>query len=254
MTLKCRVTGDPTPKVKWMKNRWRYSWEADDDNEKYMIHEDGEKYVIREDGTLVISSTTEQDGGIYECVASSDMGSTKSRKARAVITAASQLILAERPESQNVSIGTNVTFSCRALSNPRPNIRWFRDGQSIPLSDRISFEDEGALLRILAVKESDAGKYECYLRSIDHMVHFFADLNVVDFTAPRLLFKPRDMEAEPDATVEVPCRAEGIPKPMIQWKKDGSTLEGNRIKITRGGSLLIFNVSPQDSGRYVRLK
>lgn len=255
MTLRCRVTGDPTPKIKWMKNNWRYSWEAEEDKEeKYVIHEDGEKYVIREDGTLVISGTTEQDSGTYECVASSDMGSTKSRKARAVITAASRLVLAERPESRNVSTGTDVTFSCRALGNPRPDIRWFRDGRPIPLGDRISLENDGTLLRILAVKESDAGKYECYLRSIDHMVHLFADLNVTDFTAPRLLFRPQDMEAEPDATVEVPCRAEGIPKPVIQWKKDGSALEGSRIKITRGGSLLIFNVTPQDSGRYVKIK
>lgn len=250
------MTGDPIPKIKWMKNRWRYSSEADDDDsEKYVIHEDGEKYVIREDGTLVISGTTEQDSGMYECVAISDMGSTKSRKARAVITAASRLILAERPESQNVSAGSNVTFPCRALGSPRPDIRWFRDGRSIPLGDRISLENDGTLLRILAVKETDAGKYECYLRSIDHMVHLFADLNVVDpFAAPRLLFRPRDVEAEPAATVEVPCRAEGIPKPVIQWKKDGSALEGNRVKITRAGSLLIFDVTPQDSGRYVKLE
>ncbi|XP_012541547.2 peroxidasin homolog [Monomorium pharaonis] len=252
MTLTCRVTGDPTPKIKWMKNKWRYSWEInDDDNEKYVIHEDGEKYVIREDGTLVISGTTEQDSGMYECVASSDMGSTKSRRARAVITATSRLILAERPESRNVSTGTNVTFSCRALSNPKPDVRWFRDGRSISFGERISLENDGTSLRIIAVKETDAGKYECYLKSIDHMVHLFADLNVVDLTAaPRLLFRPRDMEAESDATVEIPCRAEGIPKPLIQWKKDGSALEGNRFKIMRGGSLVIFNVTPQDSGRY----
>ncbi|KYN12827.1 PREDICTED: peroxidasin homolog [Trachymyrmex cornetzi] len=249
ITLTCRVTGDPTPKIKWMKNT-RYSWEADDDEEKYVIREDGEKYVIREDGTLVISGTTEQDGGMYECVASSDMGSAKSRKARAVITAASQLILAERPESQNVTAGTNVTFSCRALDNPRPDTRWFKDGRSIPFNDRISLANDGTLLHILAVKETDAGKYECYLRSTDHTVHLFADLNVVDLTAPRLLFRPQDIEVEPNAIVEVPCRAEGIPKPVIQWKKDGSALEGNRVKITRGGSLLIFNVTPQDSGRY----
>ncbi|XP_011629559.1 peroxidasin [Pogonomyrmex barbatus] len=250
MTLTCRVTGDPMPKIKWMKNRYEYSWEVDDDSEKYVIHEDGEKYVIRKDGTLVITGTTEQDSGMYECVASSDMGSTKSRKARAVITAASRLILAERPESQNASVGTNVTFSCRALGNPKPDVRWFRDGRTIPFGDRISLENDGTLLRIIAVKETDTGKYECYLRSIDHMVHLFADLKVVDFTAPRLLFRPQDMEAEPDATVEMPCRAEGTPKPEIQWKKDGSTLESNRVKITRGGSLLIFNVTLQDSGRY----
>ncbi|XP_029163989.1 peroxidasin homolog [Nylanderia fulva] len=251
MTLKCRVTGDPTPKIKWMKDKWRYSDADDDDSGKYVIHEDGEKYVIREDGTLVVTDMTEQDSGTYECVASSDMGSTKSRKARAVITATSHLIFAERPESQNVTVGANVTFSCRALSKPRPNISWLRDNQSIPFSDRISLTNDNTLLRILAVKESDAGRYQCHLRNVDRTwMDLFADLRVTDFTAPRLIYKPQDMEAELDATVEVPCRAEGRPKPIIQWKKDGSAVDGNRIKVTRGGSLLIFNVIPQDTGRY----
>lgn len=258
MTLTCRVTGDPTPKVKWMKNT-RWYLEIDDDNstatlrrQKYEIHEDGEKYVIREDGSLVVTDMTEEDSGVYECVASSDMGSTKSRKARAVITAASRLVFAEKPKSQNVTVGTNVTFSCRVLNNGlsiQPNIRWLRDDRPIPFGDRIFLENDDTKLRILAVKETDAGKYQCHLRSIDRNVVLFADLHVIDFTAPRLVFKPQDMEAEPDAIVEVPCRAEGRPKPVIQWKKDGSALEGNRIKVTRGGSLLIFNVIPQDTGR-----
>ncbi|KAL6430530.1 hypothetical protein ACFW04_007847 [Cataglyphis niger] len=249
MILRCRVTGDPMPKVKWMKDRRRYS-EDDDDSEKYEIREDGEKYVIREDGSLVVTDMTEQDSGVYECVASSDMGSTKSRKARAVITAASHLVFAEKPESQNVTAGTNVTFSCRVLGKHKPNVRWLRDDRPIPFGDRIALKNDDTTLRILAVKETDAGRYQCHLKSVDKSVVLFADLRVIDFTAPRLIFKPQDMEAEPDAIVEVPCRAEGKPKPVIQWKKDGSALESNRIKITRGGSLLIFNVIPQDTGRY----
>lgn len=250
MTLTCRVTGDPMPKIKWMKDKWRYLEADDDDNEKYEIREDGEKYVIREDGSLVVTDMTEQDSGVYECVASSDMGSTKSRKARAVITAASHLVFAEKPESQNVTAGTNVTFSCRVLGKHKPYVRWLRDDRPIPFGDRITLENDDTTLRILAVKETDAGRYQCHLKSVDRSVVLFADLRVIDFTAPRLIFKPQDMEAEPDAIVEIPCRAEGRPKPVIQWKKDGSALEGNRIKITRGGSLLIFNVIPQDTGRY----
>lgn len=249
MTLTCRVTGDPMPKIKWMKDKWRYLEVDDDDSEKYEIREDGEKYVIREDGSLVVTDMTEQDSGVYECVASSDMGSTKSRKARAVITAASHLVFAEKPESQNVTAGTNVTFSCRVLGKHKPYVRWLRDDRPIPFGDRITLENDDTTLRILAVKETDAGRYQCHLKSVDRSVVLFADLRVIDFTAPRLIFKPQDMEAEPDAIVEIPCRAEGRPKPVIQWKKDGSALEGNRIKITRGGSLLIFNVIPQDTGR-----
>lgn len=256
MTLTCRVTGDPTPKVKWMKNRWHLGTNDDDGTatlrqQKHEIREDGEKYVIREDGSLIVTDMTEEDSGVYECVASSDMGSAKSRKARAVITAASGLVF-EKPESQNVTVGTNVTFSCRVLNNGlnvQPNIRWLRDNRPIPFGDRIFLENDNTRLRILAVKETDAGRYQCHSRGIDRNIILVGDLHVIDFIAPRLVFKPQDMEAEPDAIVEVPCRAEGRPKPVIQWKKDGSALEGNRIKITRGGSLLIFNVIPQDTGR-----
>lgn len=73
MTLTCRVAGDPKPEVKWMRNSGE-------------VFLDGVRYVKRHDGSLVISDVTEQDVGEYECVAHSKMGSTRSRKARALVT------------------------------------------------------------------------------------------------------------------------------------------------------------------------
>lgn len=238
ITFTCRVTGDPTPKIKWMR----------DSNE---VGEDGKRYVIHKDGTLVITDVTEQDVGEYECVASSDMGSTKSRKARAVIMVSSSLRFTELPESRTVTAGTDVTFTCRVDGSPQPSIRWWRNGQLIAFNDRFSFEQGGNVLRIYAVKETDTARYVCRAQNANGFAETSADLQVLaaDSSAPRLTYEPRDIDAEPGAVVEVPCRAEGRPKPVIQWKKDGSALEGSRIKISRGGSLYIFNVSSQDTGR-----
>lgn len=50
----------------------------------------------------------------------------------------------------------------------------------------------------------------------------------------------------------MPCRAEGDPEPDIQWRKDGTRLERNPQKyhISGTGSLYIYDVSEQETGRY----
>ncbi|XP_053994637.1 peroxidasin [Hylaeus volcanicus] len=239
ISFTCEVAGDPTPEIKWMR----------DSNE---VSPDGSRYVIQEDGTLIISDATEQDTGEYECLAKSEMGTTQSRKARAVITMFSSLRFTQLPESQTVRVGSDVSFSCQAEARPAPRIEWWRDNEPLSLTGRFSVEDRGNVLRILAAKESDAARYVCRAQNSNGYAETSADLKVIDtsYGPPRLTYEPRDMEAEPGAIIEVPCRVEGVPKPVIQWKKDGTAVEGNRVKISRGGSLYLYNVTSADTGRY----
>lgn len=238
ISLTCEVIGDPAPEVKWMR----------DSNE---VSADGNRYVIQDDGTLVISDATEQDTGDYECVARSEMGSTKSRIARAVITASPSLRFSELPESQTVQVGADVSMVCRVEGRPAPKIQWWKNGQLLDAGGRIAIEDDGSVLRIFAAKESDSASYVCQARNSNGFAETSADFKVVDesYSPPRMTYEPHDMEAEPGAIIEVPCRVEGIPKPLIQWKKDGTAVEGNRIRISRGGSLYLYNVTAADTGR-----
>ena len=57
------------------------------------------------------------------------------------------------------------------------------------------------------------------------------------------------MEVELGAIVELPCRAEGDPHPRMIWRKDGTAVEGNRTRISKHGSLYLYNVTVQDTGR-----
>ncbi|XP_076650032.1 peroxidasin [Halictus rubicundus] len=239
ITFSCDVIGDPTPEIKWMRD-------------SYEVPIDGDRCVMKDDGTLVISDVTDQDTGEYECVAKSEMGLTKSRKARAVITVSPSLRFTQLPESQTVSIGTDVSFTCKVEGLPTPRVQWWRNGQQLSVGGRVAIEDNGDVLRILAAKESDAARYVCRAKNANGYAETSADLRVLDSTygPPRLTYEPQDMEAEPGAIIEVPCRVEGIPKPVILWKKDGTAVEGSRIRISRAGSLYLYNVTPADTGRY----
>lgn len=242
MSFTCEVIGDPPPEIMWMR----------DSNE---VSPDGNRYVVQTDGTLVISDATEQDTGDYECVARSEMGSTKSRKARALITVSPSLRFTELPESQTVQVGTDVSFACRVDGQPTPSIQWWRNSQLLSVGGRVAIEEDGNVLRILAAKESDAARYVCRAKNSNGYAETSADLKVVDaaYSPPRLTYEPQDMEAEPGAIIEMPCRVEGVPKPVIQWKKDGSALEGVRVKVSRAGSLYLYNVSAADAGRWAGL-
>lgn len=41
---------------------------------------------------------------------------------------------------------------------------------------------------------------------------------------PKLVIKPFDMEAPQRTSIEVPCKADGEPVPIITWTKDGVDL------------------------------
>ncbi|XP_066592704.1 peroxidasin isoform X2 [Prorops nasuta] len=235
----CKVMGDPIPEIKWMKNSSEVSI-------------DGDRMFVREDGTLVIADVREQDTGEYECVATSNMGSIHSRKARAIITASPSIKFIELPKSQMIQAGQNARFICRAYGKPEVFIEWWRNGQLLTSSGRILLDEGGNVLEVVAAKELDTARYVCRARSSNGYAETSADLKVInnDASLPRLTYKPQDMEVEVGVIIEMPCRAEGIPEPVIQWKKDGSALEGPRQRISRAGSLYLYNTTILDAGRY----
>lgn len=150
--------------------------------------------------------------------------------------------------------GEDVLLVCNAEGRPAPILEWWRNGQRIVGNSRFFLEDRGGTLRILATEVRDSARYVCQARNTNGYAEVSADVKVLasDSSPPRLTYEPPStMEAEPGASIELPCRAQGDPKPVVQWKKDGSALEPiRRYKISRGGSLYVYNVTVSDAGRY----
>ncbi|KAJ8687556.1 hypothetical protein QAD02_023350 [Eretmocerus hayati] len=245
-TFRCRVTGDPMPKVKWMR----------DSNEVPM---DGEHYVMSGDNSLVISGVNSHDAGHYECVAHNDMGSAKSRSARTLVVTSPTPRFTVTPLSQTVGAGQDVEMLCQAEADPEPTIEWWRNGSRLRGDDfRIQITDQetpdgSSKLKIQVSTTGDSGRYVCVARNEHGFAESSADLIVSELPQgepPRLIYEPQPLELEPGVTAELTCRAEGEPKPTISWKKDGSAVDPARTKISKHGSLYLYNVNLRDIGRY----
>ncbi|XP_012286670.1 peroxidasin [Orussus abietinus] len=247
VTLICTAEGRPPPRLSWWRNGER-------------VREGGRTFVENSGTSLKILAAKESDSARYVCQGENEndiaeaaadlkVGSEGTSSQRVV---QDPIRFTNVPLSQSVQSGEDVTLICTAEGLPPPRLSWWRNGERVQQGGRIFLEDAGTTLKILAAKESDSARYVCQAKSDDGFVEASADLRILNqgTSSPRLTYEPQDMEVEPGASVEVPCRAEGLPKPSISWKKDGTAVSGNRFKVTRGGSLFLLNLSAADSGRY----
>lgn len=72
---------------------------------------------------------------------------------------------------------------------------------------------------------------------------------------PKIKTKPSDIDVHADIKIEVDVEVEGIPKPKVQFYKDGKVLkQSERIKIAESGSkhtLIFEKTSLNDAGKYI---
>ncbi|XP_044733835.1 peroxidasin isoform X3 [Chrysoperla carnea] len=235
--LECRAKGIPAPTVVWSRNG--------------VILAPNPRYTVTPEGTLVIQNIERGDFGTYRCEASNILGKI-STTAQIRINVAPAFTV--HPENLTVKTGADAHIECIASGSPIPDIKWYKNGRLITTTARISIEPDGTRLVISHTKESDSGQYICKATNFLGSKETSAYLTVQSLKQqpPKLKIKPYDIEAIPESTVEIPCRAEGIPKPDIQWKKDGSSLDRFefRYRVSPAGSLFISNVTRRDAARF----
>ena len=139
-------------------------------------------------------------------------------------------------------------------NSPTPTIKWFKKGGDLP-GRKVKFENFNKTLKIVNVSEEDAGEYVCMannqLGSIRHSI--FVQVKGEDSTvsmcfeqiyelvfvcesimltwqpdstaAPYWLDKPTNLVLAPDENGRLVCRANGNPKPNIQWLINGQPVD-----------------------------
>ncbi|XP_021513108.1 muscle, skeletal receptor tyrosine-protein kinase [Meriones unguiculatus] len=143
------------------------------------------------------------------------------------------------------------TFMCAVESYPQPEISWTRNKILIKLFDtRYSIRENGQLLTILSVEDSDDGIYCCIANNgVGGAVESCGALQVK--MKPKITRPPINVKIIEGLKAVLPCTTMGNPKPSVSWIKGDSALrENSRIAVLESGSLRIHNVQKEDAGQY----
>ncbi|KFV71160.1 Neurofascin, partial [Dryobates pubescens] len=141
--------------------------------------------------------------------------------------------------SQMVLRGVDLLLECIASGVPAPDIMWYKKGGELP-AGKTKLENFNKALRISNVSEEDSGEYFCLasnkMGSIRHTI------SVRVKAAPYWLDEPQNLILAPGEDGRLVCRANGNPKPSIQWLVNGEPIEASPPNPSRevAGDTIVF--------------
>ncbi|OPJ66016.1 neurofascin isoform B [Patagioenas fasciata monilis] len=141
--------------------------------------------------------------------------------------------------SQMVLRGVDLLLECIASGVPAPDIMWYKKGGELP-AGKTKLENFNKALRISNVSEEDSGEYFCLasnkMGSIRHTI------SVRVKAAPYWLDEPQNLILAPGEDGRLVCRANGNPKPVIQWLVNGEPIEASPPNPSRevAGDTIVF--------------
>nr|XP_008164930.1 receptor-type tyrosine-protein phosphatase F isoform X22 [Chrysemys picta bellii] len=222
----CQATGEPKPRITWMKKGKKVS------SQRFEVIEfdDGSGSVLR-----IQPLRVHRDEAIYECTATNSVGE--------INTSAKLTVLEEDhlpsgfptidmgPQLKVVEKARTATMLCAASGNPDPEISWFKDFLPVDTAasnGRIKQLRSGGTpirgaLQIENSEESDQGKYECVATNSAGTRYsapanlYVRDQREVRRVAPRFSIPPSNHEVMPGGSVNLTCVAVGAPMPYVKW-------------------------------------
>ncbi|XP_011643134.1 neogenin isoform X5 [Pogonomyrmex barbatus] len=216
---------------------------------------DESRMTILPSGALEIDDVQYRDVGSYRCNASGYGQYRLSNKAQLGLLSSdidegsSAPVFIAQPLQQVVIEGSDVTLECAANGYPKPTILWLKDGVALDLTSLDSRYREVAAssLKIMNVKESDHGSYQCRAENMVDSLDAVAELIVQ--VPPKFIKKPEDKVASESQDLEFECEIYGKPEPKITWLKNGERITLSAYwQIVNGYNLRINGLLPIDAG------
>ncbi|GFR96173.1 opioid-binding protein/cell adhesion molecule [Elysia marginata] len=188
VTLQCRTTGTPKPRVTW--RRLIYS---EDENEDKLFGKvcPGTNTLGNDGEILIITNITRNCGGIYQCVASNDRGDSVSEDIDVKVLFAPEVTVPSPRLGQYVGKETVLDCIIKA-SKAVTTAVWMKDGKefSSQYNDRGKFridlykEDRYTQilsLRLLMIEKKHFGTYTCVAKNPIAMRS--ANITLYDYSA-----------------------------------------------------------------------
>ncbi|XP_068440248.1 immunoglobulin superfamily member 10 [Clinocottus analis] len=171
-------------------------------------------------------------------------------------------IIGGNAASFTVLSNSDAFLPCEAVGDPQPTITWNRfpstTGISITakgMKGKFEVLNNGTLL-IRKANIKDRGQYFCLAENDHGSDKLIITVSVVAYPSRILEPKMRDIKSHTGNNVEMTCKAEGRPTPMISWilanrtQVRGQNTDTGRVTVSAAGTLVIQQVSVYDRGHY----
>ncbi|XP_073960356.1 peroxidasin homolog [Choristoneura fumiferana] len=199
--------------------------------------------------TLIISNAQDEDGGYYMCTGSVDGTVVANTYVMVEIETRIPPKVEIWPQGElAVTLGGQFEFHCRVLAGvPPPEILWSRSRER-SLSRSTHLQPQ-AVLKFERIEVNDEGEYICTATNVAGQASANATLKVR--SVPEITLTPGSfIEANPGEPVEVHCRANGYPEPMVSIKLRSDDRE--LVPPSPGiASLRVGAANERDDGDYV---
>ncbi|KAG1714523.1 Muscle M-line assembly protein unc-89 [Nymphon striatum] len=248
LKLSVKISGTPSPDVKWKRNGEDVTIDA----QIKISKERSDVY------TLEIEAFTKQFAGEYECTAENSFGKSSSS---CTVDASSKAGFDKKFTDKTVSENEDVEFTVKIHGDPKPDVTWKKNGKRVVEDERIEIiiEDENYTLIIRGCITDDSGSYSCKVHNTFGGEEVSAELTVkVGGSEVKPYFTKRlnDTSVYKSETINFEVVIGGSPSPDVTWYKDNVEItESERIKKSRDSengsySLTIEDTEPDDTASY----
>uniref|UniRef100_A0A8C2KYA0 DCC netrin 1 receptor n=1 Tax=Cyprinus carpio TaxID=7962 RepID=A0A8C2KYA0_CYPCA len=237
--LRCEVTGEPMPMVRWQKNREDLPLTFDPDS----------RVVILPSGSLQVSRVQPPDSATYRCLTENPSSSRTGTDADLRVIPAEPgveraLTFLQRPQKVTALQGRDAVLECSASGFPNPSFYWMRGDES----KKYSLLSASNLL-ISSVTDDDSGTYTCVAHNKQQNISASCELSVL--VPPQFLSYPSNTYAYESTDIEMECAVTGNPQPTVRWVKNGeAVIPSDYFQIVEGGHLQILGLVRSDEGFY----
>ncbi|KAM4794861.1 neurofascin isoform 1-T1 [Rhinophrynus dorsalis] len=201
-------------------------------------------------GDLYFSNVLRQDAKTdYSCNARSHFTHTIQQKNPYTLKVITTRGVPERTPTFLLPTGTSssklvlrdedLLLECIASGVPAPDIMWYKKGGELP-SRKLKFDNFNKTLHITGVSEEDSGEYFC--QASNRMGSIRHTISVRVKAAPYWLDEPKNLILAPGENGRLVCRANGSPKPTIQWLINGEAIQAEELNpnFEVAGDTIIF--------------
>ncbi|XP_008828930.1 neuronal cell adhesion molecule isoform X20 [Nannospalax galili] len=146
--------------------------------------------------------------------------------------------------------GNVLSLECIAEGLPTPIIYWIKEDGTLPIN-RTFYRNFKKTLQIIHVSEEDSGNYQCIAKNALGAIHH--TISVTIKAAPFWIMAPQNLVLSPGEDGTLICRANGNPKPRIDWLTNGVPIEIASDDPSRkidGDTIIFSNVQERSSAVY----